>query len=98
MSNVAAIAKRELRAYFNSPIAYVVICVFLAVSGYFYWSSIFLVGRSTLRPFFGLAPWFLLFFAPAVTCTPVALMNCSDIRARACRFSWWTSCSDPPQI
>jgi len=36
MSNVIAIAQREMRAYFASPIAYVVIGLFAFVFGYFY--------------------------------------------------------------
>jgi len=34
---VAAIFKKELRAIFASPVAYVVMAVFLALSGYFFW-------------------------------------------------------------
>lgn len=34
---VAAIFKKELRAIFGSPVAYVVMVVFLALSGYFFW-------------------------------------------------------------
>ncbi|HNV02386.1 MAG TPA: ABC transporter permease [Vicinamibacterales bacterium] len=36
MSNVIAIARKELRAYFSSPIAYVVIGFFTLLFGYFY--------------------------------------------------------------
>jgi ABC-2 type transport system permease protein len=36
MSNVLAIARREMRSYFASPIAYVVIGVFALVFGFFY--------------------------------------------------------------
>lgn len=37
MKNTWAIAERELRAYFSSPIAYIVIAVFLMGSGYFFY-------------------------------------------------------------
>jgi ABC-2 type transport system permease protein len=40
MKNVWFIAKKEIRAYFNSPIAYVVITVFLVLTGYFFYNSI----------------------------------------------------------
>lgn len=40
MKNVAFIAKKEIRAYFHSPIAYVVIAVFLLLSGYFFYNSV----------------------------------------------------------
>jgi ABC-2 type transport system permease protein len=36
--NVLAVAKREIRAYFTSPLAYVVIGMFLLISGYFFYS------------------------------------------------------------
>ena len=36
MSNILAIAQRELKSYFASPIAYVVIGLFVALFGYFY--------------------------------------------------------------
>ena len=38
MSNVLAIAQKELKAYFASPIAYVVIGFFALMFGYFYWA------------------------------------------------------------
>jgi ABC-2 type transport system permease protein len=39
MSSFWPIFKRELRAYFVSPIAYVVMVMFLAIAGYFFYSS-----------------------------------------------------------
>jgi len=40
MKNVWTIAKKELRAYFTSPIAYVVFTVFLVLVGFFFYSLI----------------------------------------------------------
>ncbi|HXH28793.1 MAG TPA: ABC transporter permease subunit [Candidatus Polarisedimenticolia bacterium] len=40
MRNTLAIAWREVRTYFTSPLAYVVIGVFLALSGYIFWASL----------------------------------------------------------
>ncbi|HEU4402772.1 MAG TPA: ABC transporter permease [Candidatus Polarisedimenticolia bacterium] len=40
MRNVLAIAWREIRTYFTSPLAYVVIAVFLLLSGYIFWASL----------------------------------------------------------
>jgi len=40
VSRLFAIARREFGAYFQSPVAYVVLTVFLAVAGYFFYSII----------------------------------------------------------
>ena len=40
MRNVLAIAWREIRTYFTSPLAYVVIGVFLCLTGYIFWASL----------------------------------------------------------
>jgi ABC-2 type transport system permease protein len=72
--NTLTIARRELSTFFNSPIAYIVIGVFLAVSGYlfFFFSGIFMVGSATMRPFFGLAPILFMFLVPAITMRLIA--------------------------
>jgi ABC-2 type transport system permease protein len=67
MGNTLTIFRRELGSYFNSPIAYIVITVFLLISGYLYFSQVFLVGEATLRDFFGITPLIFIFFGPAVT-------------------------------
>jgi ABC-2 type transport system permease protein len=72
MRNVIPIARRELKAYFNSPIAYIVVGVFLLISGYLYFSTVFLAGSSTLRSFFTITPLLLVVFAPAITMRLVA--------------------------
>lgn len=40
MRNTLAIAWREIRTYFTSPLAYVVIGVFLLISGFIFWASL----------------------------------------------------------
>jgi len=61
------IIKKEIRSYFNSPLAYVLLVVFLGLINFFYFKNIFLSGVATLRPMFSLLPWFLLFFVPALS-------------------------------
>ena len=69
MSNTSAIFKKEIRSYFNSPIAYFNIIAFLGVSTWlFFWLGGFFIGNQAhMRNFFDLMPWIFLFFAPAMT-------------------------------
>lgn len=65
--NTGTIALRELRSYFNSAVAYVVIVVFLAIVGWFHSSNMFLMNIASLRLMFELIPLVFLFVVPAVT-------------------------------
>jgi len=67
MTNTLTILRRELGAYFNSPVAYIVVTAYLLFSGYLFFSQAFLVKEATMRDFFGIAPLIFIFFAPAVT-------------------------------
>ncbi len=68
-TNITTIYKRELRAYFNSPVAYVVIIVFLAIIGWFFSSNLFLSNVSSLYIMFDsfLVKILFMVFAPAIT-------------------------------
>ena len=61
------IARRELGAYFTSPIAYIVCALFLIFSGFLFFSTFFLNKRAELRYFFELLPTLFSFFIPALT-------------------------------
>ena len=67
MRNVGIIFRREMGAYFNSPIAYIFIIVFLVLTSGFYTNGFFLAGVADMRDFFGTLPLYLLFFIPALT-------------------------------
>lgn len=67
MGTTLAVARREFRSFFNSPVAYIVIGVFLTVAGWLYFSTVFVAGQASLRAFFGIAPVLFVVFAPAVT-------------------------------
>ncbi len=67
LSNANIIFRKELRSYFNSAVAYVVIVVFLAIIGWVYVNSIFLVNIASLRMMFELIPLVFLFVVPAIT-------------------------------
>lgn len=67
MRNTWLFCQKELRAYFNSPVAYIVLSVFLLITGFFFTSSLFLVGQASMRGLFTLLPIVFLFFVPAIT-------------------------------
>jgi ABC-2 type transport system permease protein len=67
MNNTGPIFRRELGSYFNSPIAYIFITVFLGLSSWLFFKGFFVIGEASLRMFFGILPWVFLFFVPAVT-------------------------------
>lgn len=67
MRNVANIAKRELSAYFGSPVAYVIIAVFLLVMGFLFAMSVYYTRQATLRGLFLNTGIILLFVAPLLT-------------------------------
>ena len=67
MHNTMTIFRREFAAYFNSPIAYIFIIVFLALNCGLFMTPFFLAGQADMRDFFGNLPQFLIFFIPALT-------------------------------
>lgn len=67
-----AIFKREIQSFFTSPVAYLVIGLFLVMNGFFLWVfkggfNIFEYGIADLSNFFLLTPWVFLFLIPAIT-------------------------------
>jgi len=76
MQNALAIARREFASYFNSPVAYVVLGVYLIAAGALFFFMIgggfFVIERASLRAFFGIAPWLFMVLAPAVTMRLIA--------------------------
>jgi ABC-2 type transport system permease protein len=69
MKHVSTLAQRELSVYFFSPIAYVVIAVFLLVTGLFFGTQNFVPGaESSLRTTLGdYMPIILVFILPMLT-------------------------------
>jgi ABC-2 type transport system permease protein len=67
LSNTNTIFRKELRSYFNSAVAYIVIVVFLAIVGWVYTSSMFLINVASLRLMFEWIPLVFLFVVPAIT-------------------------------
>jgi ABC-2 type transport system permease protein len=75
MKQMWMITRRELQSIFDSLIAYIMIVVFLALSGLFTWlygSDVFFVNQASLQSFFAIAYWTLFFFIPALTMKQIA--------------------------
>ena len=75
MKLIWVVAFRELRSFFDSLTAYILLVIFLGLSGFFTWiygSDVFLMGQASLKPFFGVAYWTLFFFTPAITMRTIA--------------------------
>ncbi|PCH52732.1 MAG: gliding motility-associated ABC transporter permease subunit GldF [Flavobacteriaceae bacterium] len=63
---------KELNSFFSSPIAYLVIAVYLLINGLFLWVfegdfNILHAGFADLDNYFFIAPWIFIFLVPAIT-------------------------------
>lgn len=67
MQNVMTLFRKEFKAYFLSPIAYVFITVYLVVTNWLFFQGFFIMNQAEMRGYFSLLPWVFLFFVPAVT-------------------------------
>ncbi len=78
MQKIWIITQRELGSFFDSLTAYVMIILFLGLSGMFTWlvgSNVFLMNQASMDVFFGIAFWSLFFFIPALTMKMIAEEN-----------------------
>lgn len=78
MKNILTIAIREFRTFLDSLVAYILLVVFLGLSGFFTWlfgTDVFFVKQATMQPFFQIAYWTLFFFIPALTMRMIAEEN-----------------------
>jgi len=68
MKGMLSVFRRELAAYFATPLAYVFIFIFLVLSGAttFFLGNFFERGQADLAPFFGFHPWLYLLLVPAI--------------------------------
>jgi len=67
MKQLYTIFKREFSAYFNSPIAYIYIIVFLLITSGLFMATFFLLERADMRSYFSLLSLILAVFIPAIT-------------------------------
>jgi ABC-2 type transport system permease protein len=68
MRNVWIVFKRELAAYFTTPLAYVLIVIFtlLSLGLTFYFGGFIETGDASLKSFFSFHPWIYMIFGPAI--------------------------------
>lgn len=68
LTGINAAWRREISAYFATPLAYVFVAIFLLVLGVFTWdlSRFFDTGAADLGPFFYWHPWLYMLFMPAL--------------------------------
>ena len=69
MRNTWIIAKREIGGYFATPLAYIFIAIFAALTSAFafYLGGFFDRGQADLQPFFDHHPWLLVLLVPAIS-------------------------------
>ena len=62
------IFKKEIASFFNTPIAYIFLIIFLLIEGWFFQNFLFVEGsQASLRNVFGITPWAFCILIPAIT-------------------------------
>ncbi len=64
---VKAIWRRETKSYFSSASAYIVLAVFLFITGWFFQLNVFKENMAHMRSIFDILPFLLIVFAPAIS-------------------------------
>lgn len=59
--------RKELKSFFYSPIAYIVMVIYLIVGGVLFWTAFFVQNQAEMRNYFQMLPWILTFIIPAMT-------------------------------
>lgn len=72
MRAIRIIARRELKALFDQPTAYILLVVFTGLNSYLFFGQADMYGVASLRPMLDFLPWLFLFFVPAVTMRALA--------------------------
>lgn len=71
-----SIFRKEINQFFSSPIAYIIMAVFLMATGLMLWvfpdTSLLDYGYADMGTFFNLAPYVMLFLVPAITMRSIA--------------------------
>lgn len=67
MRQTLLIFNKEFKDYFVSPIAYIVIAIFLAFAGWLFFSTFFLYDQAEMRRFFDMLPFLFALLVPIIT-------------------------------
>jgi len=67
MRQVAQVFRKELATAFHTPIAWIVIAIFLVITGWLFFTPFFLFDQANLRNFFNLLPVVFALVIPAIT-------------------------------
>ena len=67
MKQTLNITKKELRDYFSSPVAYIVIGVFALMTGVYFSRNVFVDNQANLRKLFEFIPLVWIVILPALT-------------------------------
>ena len=62
MYNIKTIYIKEMKSFFNSPMAYIFLGVFVLINGYFFTNTFFLINQSDLRSLFDIIRWVYIIF------------------------------------
>ncbi len=67
--NVSGLIRKELKSYFNSPIAYIVVLFFIMFSNiyFFFFNQFFAQNIASMRSYFGLMPVLFIILLPSIT-------------------------------
>jgi ABC-2 type transport system permease protein len=71
-NNYSVLYRKEIQSFFNSPVAYITLVVFLLITAWFFMSTFFLINESDLRTLFSVVPIVYIFFIPAITMSLIA--------------------------
>jgi len=67
MNEIMTICVKELKSYFLSPIAYIFIIVYLAITNFLFFQTFFINNQAEMRGYFEFLPYIFLIFVPAIT-------------------------------
>jgi ABC-2 type transport system permease protein len=72
MRNTFAIARREFQSYVNSPIAYILVSLYIITAGNFFFRQLFIGRQADMRSFFEMMPLLFAFIVPLLTMRTIA--------------------------